>query len=1061
MSDQLSMMLTSLVKNNPESFVQPSSWIKYRDSLKATLPVDDEASQRAYHDINSRNMRLASAGNSYPPAGRQKLVRLLDSTFQSAVEADLATRCWAATDDKTQLVRTVVEWATSMHRSGVSRVYVAATMLKTFNDWSPPQSLDATTAVLGTLDGISPRDHGRKSLIYHLVAELIRGGVFSVPRYLQWLISRGGLHDAMEIDPEQGPCATRLLVEIPVDSFQGRLKTDRENLLRRAGNYSVASEEEDVSTALRCVQQTLGLHLPPEDPLSERKPMPLRKLLSRIRSSSRALKYAVGGQLRGIMAQQGMGSSTSNPTALGMFVSVRTILEDTGDFAVLSDIIQSCLKSSDADILAACVDTVNANLAVFAALGLAAEYFGIFVERLRSFGQQGPSPHPLLAAVAHLAQRMPGREDIASQLRQELLQRDRSNALDACSPVSDSMALQAQAGEGDLSEEVDKLLASGTRIDHPTMNRLFRTILPRLEAGWAKGDDSRRVYASLLTKMRVFDAQHFDKLIADWVSHVRSLPARPSLADLFPMLVTMGCLTVPALLHTANASPPMTSSLSTASAGSENGGCATYLQELLALLLVKLPKSTGLGEEEAYRFGIHQRAAKLSNVPAFLTLARNSMVEYSALRDQVPELKLALDDPPVWEAVLDALKVLVVTDPPAASEALCSRDLTAGAARMLSRVTTKLLLPDEDEDAHVSFDYILGLATELTLPFCQIKLEFDLSVSEANPGADENPAQSRFDLFANAMDRAIEANNITWTSMLPCLSGDISQHLKCQAHSRFLSLVPSLKSPNLAEATSKDTIHLGENLVGVIEAITTGQPSPKSTQLSHELVEKLCDLCEIVASRKQEVDDVRVAVINNWLPALLRVIIIQGGGVSDAAMTPPASTGGVSGKVPTPPNHETRARVIISLCSMLLELQLLPPRAVGDLAERVFDVAMLLVDTLPEDMRLQCARMILVLPGTPAAATNLSSDPKLRYLLGTPQPTAADSLALSHRDKSSPAQGAVPRSMGAMYGIGPQVQEKLTPFAMRRWEMLSESTPNIGENDTSLSLGLFEAIKIQ
>ena len=51
--------------------------------------------------------------------------------------------------------------------------------------------------------------------------------------------------------------------------------------------------------------------------------------------------------------------------------------------------------------------------------------------------------------------------------------------------------------------------------------------------------------------------------------------------------------------------------------------------------------------------------------------------------------------------------------------------------------------------------------------------------------------------------------------------------------------------------------------------------------------------------------------------------------------------------------------------------------------------------------------------------------------------------------------------MGAMYGLGPPIQEKLTPFVMRRWEMLSESTPIVGENDTSLSLTLFEAIKIQ
>jgi mediator of RNA polymerase II transcription subunit 12 len=47
-----------------------------------------------------------------------------------------------------------------------------------------------------------------------------------------------------------------------------------------------------------------------------------------------------------------------------------------------------------------------------------------------------------------------------------------------------------------------------------------------------------------------------------------------------------------------------------------------------------------------------------------------------------------------------------------------------------------------------------------------------------------------------------------------------------------------------------------------------------------------------------------------------------------------------------------------------------------------------------------------------------------------------------------------------MAGAGADTQkEKLAPFALRRWEMLGEPTPNVGENDTSLSLTLFGARK--
>ena len=50
-----------------------------------------------------------------------------------------------------------------------------------------------------------------------------------------------------------------------------------------------------------------------------------------------------------------------------------------------------------------------------------------------------------------------------------------------------------------------------------------------------------------------------------------------------------------------------------------------------------------------------------------------------------------------------------------------------------------------------------------------------------------------------------------------------------------------------------------------------------------------------------------------------------------------------------------------------------------------------------------------------------------------------------------------PASLWAQTVQGP---ERLTPFQFRRWEMLNEPTPNVGENDTAVDLGLFEARKV-
>lgn len=1050
LSSQLNFLLGSLIKSNSESFLCPSAWSKYRDALKTNLPADDDAALVAYNIINARNSRLAVTGTGYTFTGRQHFVRLLDSTFQTPIGPNFADQCWATSEDKTQLAKTLVEWATSHHRPGLSRVYVAASLLKS---WCSIPNFEATPSILEMLDGVASDNQTRKSLVYHLVTELVRNRNFAVIQYLQWLIARGGYQGASDIDPDNGACATRLLIEMPVYCFQEKWKNERGNLLRRAGNYSISDEELDISNALKCMEHTLGLPLPPHEALSQRKPMPLRKLSTRIRKSSRALKSSIGAHLRDVMARQALENGISST----FFMSARSIMETTEDFTMLLDMVKTCTKTSAPEVLAACADTINSNLHVFLPLGSAAEVFNVLLSRLKALSQQqGMIVRPLLAAISHLANRLPGNERIATQLRQELLQSDRSNAIDACSPVSDSMMPQTQGPDGEVSEEIDKLLATGNRIDHPTMNRLFRTIVPKLEAGWAKLDDSRRVFASLLTKMRVFDTQHFDKLMADWVSHVRSLEARPALTDVFPILITAGCLTVSILLHTANASPP-TPNKSIASLAQAS---ATYFQELLYLLLMTVPKSKALTPEEAYHFTIHQQSAKSDNLKGMLALIRNVVLEYSILRDFSNEAVVLLDDPLFQDKVSEMLRLLVVVDAAAASEALSIKTLPSKATDFISKLATNLLIPDEEGKTPPSFDHILRLANELTLPFCQLKLNFDLSLTEISSGEGDEPSQSRFELFANAMDRAIEANNIMWTRMLPCLSSDISHHLKTLAYRRFLGLIPSLKSDKLSEATSVDQIHIAENLLGVIEAITAGQSPAKSSHLTASLVDKLSDIWDIVALKNENNKELQQAVLNHWLPALLRLLTLHGSPSEPFVAPLPVVSAG--GKAPVALSYEVRARIILVLGSLILELQSLPPNTAGAILQQVFDVAIVLVDALPDDIRLHCAKTMLLLPGS-MASTSLTSDPRLYYLFSTPQPTAADNLVLAHKDKPGMLlHNGSPRNMGIMLGIGPfPAPQKYTPFVMRRWELLSESTPNIGENDTSLSLGLFEAIKIQ
>lgn len=1001
------------------------------------------------------------------------MVRLLDATLLNQINRDLPQKCWATGDDKTDIVKTTVDWATSFYRPGLARVYIAANLIKV---WASLR-IDVTGAILEHMDTIPAEDEGRKQMAYHLVAELVRTGQFSVTQYIKWLMARGGCSHPAEVVSFEAPCTTRLLVHLPVQYLTEDQKDDRSSLLRRAANYSVIEEANDIHNALMCVSHTLGLPVQDND-MSGRKPIPLRKLLPMIINSSRALRCAVGIHLRESVMRL---NKSVQAMSQRLFSAIRTILEATQDFYALCEILKFCSRTTNIEVLASCVDTLNLNLQVFYAQGTAERLFTVFFERLKAINQeQGLVSRPLLASLCSLSRRMPSRQEIAKYLAHELTQSDRNNATDACSPISDNNMVNPLSGaDGEVSEQIEKLLASGNSIDHPTMNRLFAYIIRRLELGWTKMDDNRRVHASLLTRLRLFDAQHFDKLMSDWVGRVRLMKKRERLHAVFPLLIITDALPISFLFGPTSltqAPVPQGDSDSAAAAPPPldltSPGAATFLQELLHLTLSKLPDDTDLSQEEVYRFGIYQQSIHFSHHKGLLSLIRHAIIEYAELRAIDGNAKLPLDDTAYRNSVLDALQLLVVMHTADVTEAFNVKSIHPEGFRLVHEIISNLFKQHGAEHGSLTapYDEILRQTNELTMPFCQIKLNMDLSVSPPRQSESEDaPPQtvSQYDLFAQAMDRAIGAQNVMWTTMLPCLSMDISRHLQSQARQRFLALVPASSQLKDAEnhqsaLSSTNNLYLAEKLLGVIEAIVVGQQPPTTARLTMALANKLSDLVDLVVAPRAAEDrkeGVLTSVLEHWIPMLLKFVLLHS--VSQEPPSVSVMTTSVQGKLLMPPHHEARAHTVLTLCRLLLGLGALPSQVAGGglLQQQVFDVAAVLADGLPDDLRLHCAKSVLVVPGM-MPSLHTSSDFRLYYIFSIPPPTAMDGMMLAHREKATVPHSSASRGMGAMYGIRPLPYERLSPFVIRRWELLSEPTPNVGVNDTSLNLSLFEAIRI-
>ncbi|KAG9568243.1 hypothetical protein KCU77_g1046, partial [Aureobasidium melanogenum] len=65
-------------------------------------------------------------------------------------------------------------------------------------------------------------------------------------------------------------------------------------------------------------------------------------------------------------------------------------------------------------------------------------------------------------------------------------------------------------------------------------------------------------------------------------------------------------------------------------------------------------------------------------------------------------------------------------------------------------------------------------------------------------------------------------------------------------------------------------------------------------------------------------------------------------------------------------------------------------------------------------------------------------------------------LSQAHLQQQQAQQQRLSMGMGANRG---PVELKQTPYMLRRWELMPDPTPIMGANDTSLSLGLFQARK--
>lgn len=1035
LQQRLQKLIAVLAVTSRGSLILPRVWDKYEALLAnyAARGADPGLINSLQH-LRRRNQRLVAPLRQTPDKARSPLLELISTLDMVDLDLDiekLAQTCTSIIPHTTSLVKALLDWASTVYRQGNARIYLAARLITRMKQ----DGGDTDSGVLQYLTTAAGAT-SRISNVYELIAELVRLDSFSVGRYLQWLITSGaiasGKHDGVDVG---------LLHALPPDHLATSVANTRRTLLLRMGTPAdQQGEAEEVMQAFDAAVMGFTERL-----------VQLETALSEFQSS--VTKQEVCSR---VIRRVGAGGVPS----LALFCVARTALEHLEALPALSTLLFKSLPSDDAAVLSSISDTTNRQAHTLAVRGNLQPLVESLSDRYRVLRANQPLDRTLILSLTSLLSRMPNKIAMAKLLTDDLAICEQQNSQAACSPASDSL-VSMQAGQNlDSDDEIDRVFASGNIMDEHLMQRMFCSIVAKgskhLSGGMKTGEASSRV-CRWLQQLRAVDAIFFQGLVKAYVANTVSLIGKTDSRvgwEGVGALIASDCLTLRAVVRSLDVK------ISAYAAAS-------------ALKLVTGPAyDFGLSAMEEYRFQLQQnrycmehpeQVAKLIGVactgggfdptqPAIVDL----LMQYSIT---VPGVSLKTSQQLAQSPILRANSQKIV------NAILGTRESTAAST---APVTTA--------------EQVVSLATELSLPYCIDAFCYLRASGEE--------AQDITSLKESLLD-AISRGSSVWPQLLEGVEPHVQAGLHEWAKEHLLASVVK------EDATQQQQQEKLARYTGVLDVTAATTTARDNDQTITAVAEKLTALGKALSTTTTSASSDQQAVAHRTsISTLLHL--------SNLHILPAQHKPETQSWAPT--SHSSRCNLLTALTSLLLH-PALQTQQNATLLEHLSDVTAALSDTLPDEAIAAVGKHINTL--------HPSTDARIAFLFGesTQTPSIDAWLALTSRvappttpgsgtqqqqqqpqrppnrltPSVTPGSSALPHQQHqhqALARIPPQGQTQLqgqtggvvrgaataaavqpvdvknTPFPLRRWEIMSDPTPVMGENDGSLSLGLFGARKI-
>ncbi|KAH7381682.1 hypothetical protein BKA66DRAFT_418843 [Pyrenochaeta sp. MPI-SDFR-AT-0127] len=950
--------VVKLLATRPACLLLPSTWIRHGPLLQ-TLAERRNHPQitQAVKKLNQRNSRLLqfsknSASAVQTPAGR--VYRILDSVnYHSAVRIEeLSFECMDIISNATQLIAVLLQWACTCYRGGAHRIYLATRLLRR---WSHVGA-DVYDGVVAFLRDTSWVETSEPSIIFKIIAELVRSKTFAAGRYLQWIIATGALcYSTDPASPASWPL--RLITEIPLSGLSDQVRTLRSTLLRGSA-HSVELEEQAIRTAKHLISQSL----PALFSLCNTTP---KYADVRFEELSPTVRLELGIWLRQQVAHYAevnehvptKDPSVEETAAISLvtpqdFHVVRSYLERFGDLAILADVVGVATSSLDPIVLCSAADTINFHMKTFRAIGAFDPLFGRIATRYAAIRTIRFPERELLLSLSNLARVARADGQLQQLLSYDLSRLDQKNSIAACSPASDNMGEVMLTGAYS-DDEIERILSSGTSMDQQMMARVLRKIINNLEEHINKSHLYFDNYSVWFHRLRSFDEPTFDTVLNEWLNSCFLTHQGGIVQAALPTLVGSGCLAMSTFLEIFRAC--VTSLKNTPS----EEGFYTSLRGLRALMPSdKLVESCS--SQDAYRFRLEQH--KLCQETGdritqciFDTVELASTIPNPTVQDQL--LRFLSTKP-----VLSLAKQCIVSDPGYLSR------LNRGVTRSYFKPLLDLLLDPVgrlhlvDQNAEQQVLAIFNAANELSMPICQAVIECIFSSDTALTG---DSADTLSATLLSAIKTAVEEDQSAGLELLATLDAALTDKVRQHAErevinaSAFLTTPPNVKT----EVSEHTSAALVQKYLTVIDLTSIKRSeSVEQSGMLVALIDRLKGISQALSDQDPlnkpsgQTHHLSVLELCAWLNALLRLT------VSRCSVLLRNAT------------HVQQTALIGAMKSLVAHpaFDMHP-----SISEYVFDMAAFMSDYVSDDVRNNVARL---------DSSRQADDPRILFILGTTAP---------------------------------------------------------------------------